>query len=282
MTEGTFRIGGIECQIIEDGSAPYDRETFFPGRTDEEVGVYLDEDGMVTTPYGCLLVRSGGVRVLIDTGLGDFAATLGIPAGKALSSLRATGIEPADVDVVVISHCHPDHMGGATEAEGDLRVPVFAKAEHWLWETEWRFWTSDESLATLPEVLQGPARMSLPPLQNAGLVKTTSDEREIAPGVRLLPAPGHTPGHLVVVLESENHSALYAADTVLHESQFEHLDWVTAVDAIPELVVETRKRILERVARERSLFVGFHLPRIGLVSPAEAGYRLEPPSRDVA
>lgn len=276
MTMGRFRIGAIECQIIEDGEALYERETFFPGRTDEEVGDYLDEHGMITTPYSCLLVRAGEACVLIDTGIGELAATFDIPAGKALSSLVAAGVEPADVDAVVISHCHPDHMGGVTKAEGDSRVPVFANAEHWLWETEWRFWTSDESLAQLPEILEGPARMHLPPLDAAGLVRTTIDDKEIAPGVRLLPAPGHTPGHLVVALESENHSALYAADTVLHESQFEHLDWVTAVDAMPDLVVETRKRILGDAARERTVFIGFHLPRIGRVSPSVDGYRLEP------
>jgi glyoxylase-like metal-dependent hydrolase (beta-lactamase superfamily II) len=167
-------------------------------------------------------------------------------------------------------------MGGTTKADGDLRSPVFVNAEHWLWETEWQFWTSEEALAQLPEILQGPARMHLPPLERAGLVRTTSDENEVAPGIHLLPAPGHTPGHLVVAIESENRSALYAADTVLHESQFEHLDWVTAVDAMPDLVIQTRKRILERAARRESLFVGFHLPRTGHVVPDGKGYRFAP------
>jgi glyoxylase-like metal-dependent hydrolase (beta-lactamase superfamily II) len=274
MTGERFSVGAVECQIIEDGSASYDRESFFPGRTDEEIGRYLDEHGMVTTPYGCLLVRSGGLLVLIDTGLGELAAAFGIPAGRAVSSLAAAGIAPADIDVVVISHCHPDHIGGATKSEGASQAPVFAKAEHWFWETEWQFWTSAQSLAQLPEIVAGPARTHLPPLEEAGLVRTAFKEREVVAGIHLVPAPGHTPGHVVVAIESEGRSALYAADTVLHESQFEHLDWVTAVDAMPDLVAQTRKRILERAVREQSLFIGFHLPRTGYVQLTGDGYRL--------
>jgi glyoxylase-like metal-dependent hydrolase (beta-lactamase superfamily II) len=276
VTDTRFSVGAIECQIIDDGSAAYEREMFFPGRSDEEVGEYLDEYRMVTTPYGCLLVRSGDVTVLIDTGLGEMAASFGIPAGKALGSLAAVGVDPADIDVVVISHCHPDHIGGTTKADGDSRSPVFANAEHWFWETEWRSWTSEEALTQFPEIMQGPARLHLPPLEHAGLVRTTSEEREVAPGIHLLAAPGHTPGHAVVAIEAEGRSALYAADTVIHESQFEHVDWVSALEAMPDLVVETRKRILERAARRQSLFVGFHLPRTGHVVADQAGYRLTP------
>lgn len=276
MSGTSFSVGAIECLIVDDGIARYEREMFFPGRSDEEIGEHLDEDGMVTTPYGCLLIRTQDVLVLVDTGLGELAASFGIPAGKALGSLAAAGVDPLDVDVVVISHCHPDHISGTTREGDGSRSPVFANAEHWLWESEWKFWTSEETLGQLPEILQGAPRMHLPPLEEAGLVRTTSEEKEIAPGVHLLPAPGHTPGHLVVGIESENRSALYAADTILHESQFQHLEWVSAVDAMPDLVVQTRKRILERAARGESRFIGFHLPRTGYVTAVGDAFRFTP------
>jgi glyoxylase-like metal-dependent hydrolase (beta-lactamase superfamily II) len=178
------------------------------------------------------------------------------------------------IDVVVVTHCHPDHIGGLTAEVEDKREPVFAGRPHYLWASEWQFWTSQETLALVPDVLAAPARLHLPPLADAGVVVTINEETEILPGVRLEPAPGHTPGHTVVSLDSAGVSATYVADAVMHELNFEHPEWVSAFDADPAQAIETRRRILDRAATERNLVMGFHLRRPGRVEKVADAYRL--------
>ena len=278
LQSNRFTVGDLECHVIADGRESYDPAFLLANAPAEqlqpEIADELDEQGHLWTPYNCLLVRSGERLALIDTGLGELAA--GGSAGKAIESLHTVGIGPDDIDVVIVSHCHPDHIGGLTRSAEAGRSPVFAKAVHYMWQTEWEFWTSEETLAALPEMLRGPALMSLPPLESAGLVETVSAETAVLPGVRLLPAPGHTPGHMVVALDSRDESFFYLADSVVHRLNFQHLDWVTAAEADPELTAATRARLLERAVLERRRVMAFHVPGRGSVTRRDGAYDFQP------
>jgi len=266
-----FWVGLIECRVVSDGIGLCSREQLFTGVADEDLAALIkdqpDENGMIRSPYHCLLIRSEDRLVLIDAGLGQLAHEMGVPAGRLHESLRALGVSPSDVDLVLISHAHPDHIGGLTWDAGNGRAPTFGSSSHYFWRSEWEFWTSEERLAELPELLAGPARLHLPVLQEAGLVETVEEEIDVLPGVRLLPAPGHTPGHMAVAITSGGEGAIYLGDAVTHESNFEHPDWVSAADLLPSLAVRTRRQLIERARREGSLIVGFHLATPWRLSP---------------
>ncbi|MDP9340731.1 MAG: MBL fold metallo-hydrolase [Actinomycetota bacterium] len=262
---------------MSDGTNPYPREAMFSNVAAEERDTalqgYVDEDGMVPSTYHCLLVRSGDRVALIDAGLGDLAGP-DAPVGKLQGSLREAGVGPGDVDVVVISHGHADHIGGLTMERDGARVPTYGRARHHVWQSEWDFWTSPAADA-LPEMLLGPARMTFPVLEQAGLVEPVGEETDVLPGVRLLPAPGHTPGHAVVAITSGGEGLLYVADAVVHQLDFEHPEWLSAFDAIPNLTVQTRRRLLDRAAQDGSPIVAFHVG-YGHVTRANGAYRFQP------
>jgi glyoxylase-like metal-dependent hydrolase (beta-lactamase superfamily II) len=274
-----FSTGTIECELLSDGAAHYAADLLATNVSVEHLrvalGERLDEQGRFLAPYNPLLVRTDGKLILVDAGLGELAQTVGEPAGRLMTSLRSAGVAPPDIEAVVLTHCHPDHIGGLTEIRNGERVPVFANAHHYIWQTEWDFWTSEESLARLPDMLAAPARVQLPPLQAAGLIEPIGSETEVAHGVHLLPAPGHTPGHAVVSIRSGTDSALYAGDVVLDRLNFDHPEWYTLFDALPEVMIATRMRLLEMASREGTIFVGFHIGP-GRVSKRGAAFQLEP------
>lgn len=272
-----FVVGSIECEVVSDGYAANDREIVFANVAPEELGPalegQLDERGKVVTPYNPFLIRADGKTVLIDTGIGEYAELFQAPAGRLLESLRGRGVNPRDIDFVILTHGHPDHVGGLTTERAGLRQPVFENARHVIWRAEYDFWISEASDA-LPEMLTSPPRIQLPPLREAGVLEMIDDETEVVPGVRLVFAPGHTPGHMALEIAEGNDSFLYLADAVVHELNFEHPDWLSAVDTIPQVTVETRRRLLDRAVERGSIVTAFHLDRVGHVEASHGSYRL--------
>lgn len=137
---------------------------------------------------------------------------------------------------------------------------------------EWEFWTSDEELAALPQELTAPARAHLPPLANHGRLDTIDGERDVLPGVRVIPAPGHTPGHVAIVVTSGGDGLLFMGDAVVHELHLNHPEWLSPIDLIPNLSVATRRRLGERAARENLTVVAFHVSRHGRLEEFGGGY----------
>jgi glyoxylase-like metal-dependent hydrolase (beta-lactamase superfamily II) len=270
--------GPIEWQLVEDGAMAYPREVIFAGVAPAD----LDRAGItgeVVTPYNALVVRASGRLILVDAGLGAVADAIGAPAGRLASSLAALGIAPTDVDDVIVTHGHADHVGGLTAGSR----PSFPRARHHLARTEWAFWMDGDPRPRLPaplaDLLADTARATFGALRDAGLLALIDDDLEVVPGVRLLGAPGHTPGHLAVELDNGGDPLLYAADAVVHELQFEHPDWTAAVDVDAQATVRTRRRLLDAAADRGALVAAFHIGPIGAVTRAGDAYRFTP--RDV-
>ena len=262
-----FAVGSIRCRVLSDGTDAYPPEVVFANvaateRTAALAGI-LDSDGRVPSCYSPLLVESGGELVLVDAGLGELAEADGAPAGRLVSALAEIGISPGDIGHVVISHAHPDHVGGLTIASGAERLPIYEAAIHFMWRAEWDTWTSDD--IDVPREFRDAARLSLLPLDAAGLTQLIDDELEVAPGVHLLAAHGHTPGHAAVELRSGGDTALYLGDAIVHELDVEHVDWLCAFDMDPTETVATRRELLERAARDDSVVTAFHLAGAGRV-----------------
>jgi glyoxylase-like metal-dependent hydrolase (beta-lactamase superfamily II) len=268
----TTWIGSIEAAVVSDGELTVPGERMFGSGQPEEWRrqVHFDEHGGVPFSVNCLLVRVGERRILLDTGVGRdeplFGARYGSACGRLVESLRRFGVEPAEIDTVVVSHAHGDHIGGATERMSERYVPTFRNARYWIWKGEWEYWTAPDALNQAPYLEQ-----KLPPLADHGQLELADAEIEIAPGVRLVATPGHTPGHLCVALTSGAEMAIYTGDLLHHPAQFDHPEWSPGFDLLPEMSAESRRRILEVARREGALLLTAHLPTPGVARPSDTG-----------
>lgn len=268
-----MRIGSLDVAVVSDGLLLLDPARLF-GRVDEAEWrpvANVDEHGMVPAGVNCVLVRSGERRILLDTGTGrELAVGRGQNCGQVLDNLAALGVSPAEIDTVVVSHAHWDHAGGASVRGADGWTPTFPNATYWFWRGEWDYW-SNPDLPDRPEFLNDV----LPPLEQQQRLALADSEIEVAPGVRLIAAPGHTPGHLCVALTSGSEMAVYTGDMFHHAAQIEHPEWSPLFDILPELSVETRCRIFEQARREGTVLLTAHLPTPGIARlPASGGIEM--------
>lgn len=275
----SFTVGTYDCLVVQDGTFayPHPAETFFANAPAGERAETLRDHDIdpeqweeYVSPYPSLVVETDEHTVLIDTGAGDLAPT----TGNLLPNLREADVAPEDVDTVVLTHGHPDHVGGCVDGAGD---PAFPEARYVMGDAEWEFWTSDPDLSGLAvsdeirDLLLDVPRRTLPPVREQLDLVDADSEPEVVPGVRLLLAPGHTPGHVAVSITSGADRLLHLVDTVLHPIHLTRPGWHAAMDHDPEQVVETRNRLLDDAATERPLVFAYHFPAPGLGHVTRAG-----------
>ncbi len=264
----TFRIGSLVLTPVSDGSISLDPAVFWPEVPRQEwiSRANPDENGKIRVSKNCLLVQAGDRRILIDTGHGPAAN------GQLSTELAQLGLAPTAIDTVVLSHAHLDHVGGATVGTGDAARPLYQNARYWMARDEWTYFTGDDVLAKTP-----PLRDKLLPLDRSGCLELADGEQDIAPGVRLLPAPGHTVGHVAVAFTSGGETGLYVGDLIHHPVQADHPDWSPVFDALPPLSRETRRRLLDRARREGSLVLAYHFPFPGVGRVGSSGWTAAEP-----
>jgi glyoxylase-like metal-dependent hydrolase (beta-lactamase superfamily II) len=227
--------------------------------------VKLNARGNLELALTCLLVTVGDRRILVDTGYGYLPDRPEV--GHLSGALAELGVSSDQVDTVVISHPHGDHIGGATVGSGAAVQPAFGAARYWLGQADWDHFRTPELLERVPEL-----RDKLLPLASAERLDLADGEREIAPGVHLLPLPGHTPGHMGVAFTSGQETAVYVGDLVHHPLQLEHPEWSPIFDSLPPLSRETRRSLVERARRERTLVLSYHLPFPGVGRVGAVGW----------
>jgi glyoxylase-like metal-dependent hydrolase (beta-lactamase superfamily II) len=256
---------------LSDGSFAYSGDQYVANADRGDVERALARHGAppdrIPSQFTCLLVESGGRRVLVDTGGGG---SLGPTAGKLSESLAAARLGPAEVDLVVLTHAHPDHVGWLAD---DDAKPVFANARHAMLRAEWEYWTDAKVLAAVPGVFSASIRKNLPPIQDR--VDLFDHETEVAPGIVLTPAPGHTPGQAAVIVSSARDELLYISDAALHPIHLEQPDWYPVFDLDPPAAVASRRELFDRAADNGSLVLAFHFdpfPSLGRVTHAERGW----------
>jgi glyoxylase-like metal-dependent hydrolase (beta-lactamase superfamily II) len=270
MAGPAMRFGDVEINVLQDGRGRLPREILFSDVPAGELEPALGAEYPADFPYNCLLIRRRGSSVLVDTGLGAARHPLGGEGGRLWDELAAVGQRPEDVGVVVISHGHPDHIGGLVQ-DG---TPAFHRARYVASSADWQLWTSEDALEQMPEPAAAAARAQLPPLEAAGILDRVDGEHKVASGVRVLPAPGHTPGQLAVEVEG---ALLYTVDALLHPLHVERPDVGRGTDADPERAIATRRALLER-ASEGGLVVGAsHMDMLFRVERSGEGFRAVEP-----
>jgi len=182
-----------------------------------------------------------------------------------MENLQAEGIKPTDIDIVIISHGHLDHIGGNTDIEGKLAFP---NARYITSKDEWKFWMPEPDLTQLKvndNLKQGMlmvARKNLFPIQDR--VDTVDYETEILPGIKTIAAPGHTPGHMALAISSGDQKLLCIFDIAHYPFQLEQPDWHFSVDIMPERASDSRRQVLARASTEKTLVWAYHFAFPGL------------------
>jgi glyoxylase-like metal-dependent hydrolase (beta-lactamase superfamily II) len=276
-----YKVGSFECTSISDGARTFPMPDGFVKNVPKDQALAAAEEaympkGMVTVPFNPQVINTGAKIVLIDTGFGP---TPNAPVGKLIPHMTAAGIDPKAVDVVVISHLHPDHANGIKLADGSLAFP---NAEIMVPAQDWAFWMSDENMAKAQDNAMMKAYFANTRKVFDGLHdKVTKYEwgKEVAPGITAIATPGHTPGHTSFAVASGNARVLLQQDvTNIPELFLRHPDWHVAYDVDPIKAAETRHKFYDMAAAEKATVVGFHFtfPSIGHVEKDGTGYRLVP------
>jgi glyoxylase-like metal-dependent hydrolase (beta-lactamase superfamily II) len=271
-----FRIGGVDFAVVNDGTFWYDAGAIFgvvPRVMWERVQPELDERYRMPLGLNCLLLRSQGKTILIESGVGgkkgDRDNASPAEEGTLLTSLAALGVAPEDVDVVVNTHLHADHCGWNTSEGGDGALrPTFPNAEIVVSEQEWRDAThpNERTRATYLE-------RNLSAIESR--VRLVDGEHQLTDEIVFVPSPGHTEGHSTVVVRSGQEWGVYTGDLAQHRTQLERTAWVSGLDILPLVSMETKKQLMEECVEAGALIMFCHgpYPGVGRITRTPEGYR---------
>jgi glyoxylase-like metal-dependent hydrolase (beta-lactamase superfamily II) len=280
-----YKVGSIECTSINDGARTFPMPDPFVRNVPKEQALAAAEaaympKGMVTVPFNPQLINTGSKLVLIDCGNGvaNFEPSKGA-VGRTLHNLQAAGIDPKNIDIVLMSHLHPDHTAGIRAADNSMAFP---NAEIMVPSVDWAFWMSDENAAKAESNPMMKNYFAAVKKTYAGIEgKVTKYEwgKEVAPGITAIDAAGHTPGHTAFAISSGSSKVFVQSDvTNIPELFLRNPDWHVMFDVDAQKAQDTRHKFYDMVSAEKALVVGFHFtfPSLGYVEKDGPRYRLVP------
>ena len=264
----SFQLGDFKVTTLLDGSLPRDgaKDIFGGGATDEEFAkvsaenfIPADKAQFFFTPT---LVDTGSELVLFDTGLGK---------GGIQNALADAGVSPEDINTVVLTHMHPDHIGGMTTND----TPTFANARYVTAATEYDFWSTQEAGNRVGDLVAA----KVTPM--ADKMSFVDDGGQVASGITAMAAFGHTPGHMTYHLESNGQRLILAADLANHYVwSFAHPEWEVQFDMDKAGATASRRKVLGMLAADKIPMIGYHMPfpAAGYVEARGDGFRFVPVS----
>lgn len=273
----SFRHGEFDLTVVSDGYLQLPVSFLAPGAPVEERAALLKAAGQAGdsyhSPTNVTVIRSGDDVILADIGSGDrFMPS----AGKLWANLQAAGIERSAITKVIFTHGHPDHLWGALDEFDELALP---DAAFYVAGAEWDFWHAEHAVRSLPPERAGfvtGARRRFEAIREK--VKMVRPGDEIVPGLSVVATPGHTQGHVSLALAGGD-GLIVGGDALTHPLiSFRHPDWRPVADHVPDQAAETRRKLLDRLAAERSKLIGFHLPwpGVGIVERKDSAWRFVP------
>lgn len=257
-------IGNVEVLPLLDTALLMNPKQFLPEHADEFLAEYsheADSRGLLPMAVTCFLVRSAGKTLLVDTGLGGRRRP-GFPMGRLDQSLAAAGVDPAEIETVLNTHLHIDHVGWNTVVDeaGNSRV-FFPKARFVIQQREWEHWMR-------PQFLEEPGNAHLVecviPLEKEGRVELVSGEQPVDEHITFIATPGHTPGHVAIALASAGERAVIIGDASHHPVQLAHPDWSPGFDSDPVQSAQTRDRLFEMAIAEERTWIAGHWTHPGI------------------
>jgi glyoxylase-like metal-dependent hydrolase (beta-lactamase superfamily II) len=284
VAHGTVGFGAIEITALCDAATrfPHPLAEAFPEvppeMWDELRGRYPEaftgEDGWLFHDH-CYLVRTEGLTALVDAGFGaawTVAARWAGVAGNLPGELSDAGLSASDVDQVVITHLHLDHIGWTVSGPED-GTPTFPNARYLIGRADWEgFWElgDEEDRAAFDQQVR--------PLDAAGVLDLVDGERELSKGLTVVPTPGHTPGHQSVLVQAEGRTALLSGDLTNHPVQVTEPRWRSGGDMDPSLAAWTRRQWLDRLESEEAMLCTAHYPDPFVSFVREEGRRFVAPA----
>ena len=258
MPDQRITIGNVEIESLSDGRLEFPVGEFFPKVPSESWDPYLGQlssGRKLVMNVGSFLLRSEGKTVLVDTGLGQsHRGFRDAVSGLLLDGMRDKGVRPDEVDLVLITHLHQDHVGWNFMEEDGVSRPTFPNARYWIPKADWDAYTRRASgrLAYIQEKVL--------PLEELGLLEPIEGERALTSEITSLPTPGHTPGHTSVLVSSEGQRGVILGDVVHHPAQVHHTDWSPRADINPDKATATRRAMMDRLEGEAAMLIAGHFP----------------------
>ena len=274
------KVGDFEITQFSDGANTFPMPDTFVKNVPKEqalaaaAAAYMPA-GKVTVPFNPVLINTGSKLVLIDAGYGPGVSPT---VGLLPTHMAAAGVDPKAVDIVVLSHLHPDHINGIKTADGSLAFP---NAEHKVPAQDWAFWMSDDNMGKAESQMMKNYFANTRKILGNMADKVTKYEwgKEVASGVTALDTSGHTPGHTSFAVASGSGKMLVQSDvTNIPEFFLRNPDWHVLFDIDPGKAVQTRRKFYDMAAAEKTLIAGFHFsfPSQGYVEKDGDNYRLVP------
>jgi len=271
----SLQLGKKKIDVLSDGNLQLPVKTIYAKLNENDYLPVLKKYGInsdaIEPDCNLTLVRDGERTIIFDVGAGpNFMPS----AGKLGEALEAMELEPADVTHVVFTHAHPDHIWGLLDDFDEL---FFPEAQHMISKAEWDYWTNPNTVNTIGAAGQsfaaGAARNLKAVAENISLFKFGE---EILPGVVAREAVGHTPGHTAFEVRDGSQSLMIVGDAITnHHMAFEYPKWYAGFDQDDERAVKTRLSMLDQLALEKQMLIGYHLPfpGIGRVEKKASAYR---------
>lgn len=278
-----FDLGNAEVTVVSDGPLPLGppKGTFI-GVPDDAVKKMLSDNFLspenVVLEQNSPIVNTGDKLILFDTGMGT-AKDFGPTTGRQQKSMKEAGIKPEDIDAVVFSHAHIDHIGGVVGEDGKV---LFPNAQYYISQSDFDFWT-DESKAGGPlKAFILHARKNLLPIRDR--LVFYKDGQEFLPGVQAIAAPGHTIGHTIFVVTSNGKSFAFLGDLTHHPILLlEKPRMQFSYDTDPAQAAETRVKLLDMIATQKIPVMAYHYawPGVGHIAKTGEGFHYYPEAMDL-
>jgi len=261
-----WTVGKVKITKIVEMETVGSTRFILPAATNDEIQKlpwliphFATEEGRLKMSIHSLVVETPTRRIVVDTGLGNDKQGRGVPVWNNrstpfLETMTAAGFPPDSIDTVLCTHLHVDHVGWNTRLVDGKWVPTFPRARYLFGKTEYEYWRDYTAEPDKVAVFND----SVKPVVDAGRVELIPSDHRLCEEISVIPTPGHSPGHMSVLIESGGEQGLLSGDVAHHPCQMAHLDWSSTADSDPKKSPEMRRELFSRFTDRPVLVIGGH------------------------